>query len=111
MLPQLSEADLSLSIVTYGEIYEGIYFGTNRRLNEAGFEAFLRWVDELPLTTGIMQRFARIRGELRRSGQILDALDLLIAATALEHDLTVVSRNIRHFGRIPRLRILSANPE
>jgi tRNA(fMet)-specific endonuclease VapC len=52
-----------------------------------------------------MQRFARVRGELRRAGMIIGDFDLLIAATALHHKLTVVTRNVRHFQRIPELAL------
>ena len=41
----------------------------------------------------------------RRQGQLIPDLDLLIAATALHHDLTLLTRNIRHFNRIPELRL------
>lgn len=52
-----------------------------------------------------MERFAGIRGDLRRRGQLIPDLDLLIAATALHHDLTLLTRNVRHFDRIPELRL------
>jgi len=58
-----------------------------------------------------MQRFARFRGELRRRGQIIPDPDLRIAATAIEHGLTLVTRNRRNrrnrrdFDRIPGLAL------
>jgi predicted nucleic acid-binding protein len=51
-----------------------------------------------------MERFAFIRADLRRRGQLIPDLELLIAATALHHDLTLLTRNVRHFDRIPELR-------
>jgi predicted nucleic acid-binding protein len=57
-----------------------------------------------------MKRFARLRGELRRQGQLIPDPDLLIAATALQHDLTIVTRNVRHFQRIPGLKLYQATP-
>jgi predicted nucleic acid-binding protein len=36
---------------------------------------------------------------------LIPDMDLLIAATALEHDLTLVTRNLSHFSRIPELRL------
>jgi predicted nucleic acid-binding protein len=47
----------------------------------------------------------RIRGDLRRVGRRLEDTDLLIAATALEHDLMLVTRNVNHFARVPGLRL------
>jgi predicted nucleic acid-binding protein len=59
----------------------------------------------LPVTDQIVERFARQRAALRRQGQLIPDIDLLIAATALEENLTLVTRNIRHFERIPELRL------
>ncbi len=52
-----------------------------------------------------MRGFARIRGGLRRSGQLIGDPDLLIAATALHYDLTLVTRNVKDFQRTPGLRL------
>ena len=59
----------------------------------------------LPVTANIAGRFAHIRSLLRREGNLIPDLDLLIAATALEHDVILVTRNVRHFERIPELQI------
>ncbi len=52
-----------------------------------------------------MQHFARIRGELRRTGKIIGDFDILIAATAIQHNLTLVTRNIKDYQRIPDLKM------
>lgn len=109
-LTDLTLGYAAISIITFGEIYEGIYYGSNPEHVEHGFNAFLNEVVVLPLETEIMKRFARIRGGLRRSGQLISDTDLLIAVTALHHDLSLVTRNRRHFERIPDLRILSGPP-
>jgi predicted nucleic acid-binding protein len=59
----------------------------------------------VPLTDPVMETFARIRADLRRGGRLISDLDLLIAATAIHHDLTLITRNVRHFERIPALSI------
>ena len=53
----------------------------------------------------ILKRFARLRGQLRAQGQLIGDLDLLIAATALYYDLTLVTHNTRHFSRITDLKL------
>jgi tRNA(fMet)-specific endonuclease VapC len=105
LLKNLSQEGLAISLITYGEIYEGIYYGRDPEANEKLFQQFLRWVDVLPLNRQIMRRFARIRGQLRRSGQLISDSDILIAGTALYHDLTLVTHNTRHFNRIPTLKL------
>ena len=105
-LDRLAPEGLAISLITFGEIYEGIYYGRDPRGNEAGFRSLLRVIDVLALNRAILRRFARIRGQLRRQGQLIGDLDILIAATALEHDLTLLTRNRRHFDRIPELKLL-----
>ncbi|MEA2511263.1 MAG: hypothetical protein QOJ59_750, partial [Thermomicrobiales bacterium] len=48
---------------------------------------------------------ARIRSFLRSQGRLIPDIDLQIAATAVSLDLTLVTRNLRHFSRIPGLKI------
>jgi tRNA(fMet)-specific endonuclease VapC len=109
LLTRLGEDGLSISIITYGEIYEGIYYGYNPSIAEAGFRRFLRNVSVLALNRPIMRRFAQIRGDLRRRGQIIGDPDILIAATAVHHDLTIVTRNRTHFERIPDVNLHQAS--
>lgn len=105
LLSSLGSDELAISLITYGEIYDGIYYGRNPEANERIFQQFLRWVEVLPLNRSIMKQFAQIRGQLRRSGQLIGDPDLLIAATALYHDATLVTHNTRHFNRVPLLKL------
>lgn len=51
-----------------------------------------------------MQRFGRIRGDLRRRSLLIGDPDILIAATTMYHDLTLVTRNRKDYERIPALK-------
>ena len=102
---RLAPEGLAISIATYGELYEGVLYGRDRDAQDVGFRQFLLGVEVLPLTTAVMQRFAEVRGRLRRDGNLIGYMDLLIAATAITHDLTLVTRNTRHFERIPGLEL------
>jgi tRNA(fMet)-specific endonuclease VapC len=105
-LPQsLAQEGLAISILTYGEIYEGILFGSQRRRHESGFRNFLRVADVLSLNQGVMRRLAQLRGSLRQQGQLIGDIDLLIGATALQHDLILITRNRRHFQRLSGLLV------
>jgi predicted nucleic acid-binding protein len=102
----LARDGLAISLITFGEIYEGIYFsGHDPAAEERGFRQFLQGVAVLPLNRAIMRRFAHIRGNLRRTGQIIGDPDILIAATALHHNLTLATGNVNHFRRIPGLQL------
>jgi len=73
LLRTLAPAGIAISLITFGEIYEGIYYSsrTDPKVAERGFLRFLRAVPVLPLNRAIMKRFARIRGQLRAQGQIV----------------------------------------
>ena len=92
-------SDLYLSVVTVGEVERGIV--RQQRRDPAFAEALAVWLDRVLAWYG-----DRVLGvdlpTARRWGQLSGALghdgaDLLIAATALEHGLTVVTGNTRHF--------------
>ncbi len=105
LLRQLSAQGMAISVITLGEVYEGIYYGRDPAQNEAVFRRFLKGLAVRPITSRIARRFARISGQLRQQGQLLPQPDLLIAATAIEHGYILVTRNVRHFQRIPGLTI------
>ncbi len=105
VLSALSEQGLAISLITFGEIYEGIYYGQNRASHEAGFRQFLRSVEVIPLNRRVMRRFALIRGDLRRRGELTPDPDILIAATAVHYDLTLLTHNVKDFRRIPGLKL------
>ena len=110
LLNSLRPSGLAISLITYGEIYDGIYHGRTPQAAERAFRQFLRLVTVIPLNRLIMQRFARVRGALRQTGMTLDDSDIMIAATALHYNLILVTRNIRHFARIRQLQLYRQQP-
>lgn len=98
-LRSLNSIDVFLSVVTLGEVERGIIL--QRRTNPEFAADLERWLDTillsyeqriLPLTLSIARRWGQLSGELGHNNA-----DLMIAATALEHNLTVATRNTRHF--------------
>ena len=92
--------------MTLGELYEGAYGRPDPEEHIASVEQFLRLFTILPLSDTTMQHFGRLRALLRQQGNLIPDFDLLIAATALEHDSVLVTRNRRHFERIPEIQLL-----
>ena len=90
------------SIVMF-ELYFGAMKGTKRNYSfgELGRLPFrsLEFTDTDALKAG------QIRDDLRRRGEPIGPYDMLIAGQALARDLTVVTRNVREFGRVPELRV------
>ena len=96
---------IAISIITFREICKGISFGPDPARHMAGFRAFLHGARVLAVNRKVARQFGRLRRTLRRQGQLLPAPDLLIGATALAYGLILVTRNLRHFQRIPGLQM------
>jgi tRNA(fMet)-specific endonuclease VapC len=110
MVLELAPSGLAISIITYGELYEGAAFAHDPAPALAGLRSFLKGKAILPLTQAVMERFAHIRGSLPRSiRQQIGDLDILIAATCLEHNLTLLTRNLKDFQQIPNLKLFQPN--
>ena len=107
-LEVLKHEGLGLSIISLAELYEGIYYSRDPEGNERGLNDFLQGVTLLGLDEETAKQFGRERGRLRAAGLIIGDFDLLIAATALQYDLTLLTNNRRHFERVEGLRLESA---
>lgn len=88
---------VAISAATVEEVYFGLSWKPNPRI-QTWFEGFLEiHCEVLPVTAVIAKRSGEIRGQLQARGQTRSSTDMLIAATAQEHQLTVVTRNVRDF--------------
>jgi predicted nucleic acid-binding protein len=100
----VDEALLYLSVLTLGEIRKGLAAlpqGKRRTHLEGWLEIQLqaRFAGKiLPIDAAIADRWGLLAGEARRRGKALPIIDGLLAATALHHNLTVVSRNAGDFA-------------
>jgi len=96
------EGDFVVDAVVLGELSVGILgypAGRKRAQLERWFESVVRVLDCVPWDSAVSLRWAALVVRLRRQGQSLPLLDSMIAATALEHGFTVVTRNVRDFQK------------
>jgi predicted nucleic acid-binding protein len=94
------------SAVTVGELFKGAFRSAAKERHLINIEErVLPAVTILPFDLSTARVFGMIRAELEKAGNILPDADLQIAATAIYHDLELVTGNIRHFHRIPNLRL------
>ncbi len=105
ILDQLIADGVAVSIISFGELYEGAYGFPDPDAEIGSIRDALSRFAILNLTELTMETFARLRALLRRQGMLIPDLDLLIASTALSYDLTLLSRNRRHFQHIPDLKL------
>jgi toxin FitB len=106
-LEAADESLLYLSVLTLGEIRKGVgaLSQSKRRTRlEAWLELELqaRFAGRiLPVDAAIADRWGFLAAAAKRKGSSLSAIDGLLAATALHHNLTLVSRNVTDFANIP----------
>lgn len=94
------EGNFVVDSIILGEIYVGILAlprGRKRTQLDHWFEAVVQVVDCLPWDAAVSRRWAQLVVDLKKKGLAMPLLDSMIAATALEHDLTVATRNTRDF--------------
>jgi tRNA(fMet)-specific endonuclease VapC len=107
-LGHIGATEVSVSWLTIGEIYEGAYVSANPPALLGVYRAFLSAFPTVGLNDGVMELYAETRAYLRRRGRLIPDMDLLVGATALFFDLTLLTYNRRHFERIPGLRVHSS---
>lgn len=110
MLNRLSNEHLAISVISLGEIFDGALGAASPERHLADARLFLAPYPVITLTETVMLRFAEFRTVLRTSGRLIPDFDLLIAATASVHELTLITRNRRHFDRIPGISVLDDLP-
>lgn len=77
------------------------------RMNErATWNELVSPFEVLPCTPEVSWRYGRLYRYLSENGLLIDANDLWIAATALAFGMPVVTRNEKHFGRVPELDVI-----
>ena len=107
-LVELQPRGLGLSIVSLAELYEGVERSQSPVAEEAAVQDLLALVQVVDLDDETARIFGRVGARLRAAGSPIGDLDLLIGATALRHDLTLLTNNRRDFERIEGLTIESA---
>ena len=99
--------EVALPAVAAYEVWVGVLGSRNTKRRQAEYEQFLSMVEILPFDATAGKRAAELRVALERNGESIGPLDTLIAATALAHGATLVTRNLREFGRVPGLTVVN----
>ena len=95
----------ALSLMSVGELAYGAAKARNPEAERGRVERLVGILDEGSLTKAVMMRFGILKAELEAAGTPLADADLLIAATALEHGMTLMTGNTKHFARIHGLQL------
>lgn len=98
---------IAVSIFSLAELYEGIYSSRDPIKDQRLLENLLTQFSVLGIDREICKVFGRERTNLRKKKQLIGDMDLLIASTALHHNLTILTNNLKHFERVEGLKIFS----
>lgn len=97
-LEQQRQVEFSISVITSLEFLEGF-----DQTNDG--QRFLAPFSSLPVNPEIARIGSRIRRDLRKRGEMIGDFDILIAATAIEATVSIVTDNVNHFNRIEGLTV------
>ena len=98
-------AQLSISTITLAELYHGVEKSTSPDKNMVAIDDFTSRVAIFDYGQDSAGHYGNIRADLERKGMIIGINDLHIAGHARSHGLTLVTNNIREFGRVEGLRV------
>lgn len=97
----------SIAVLEYRKGVEKAVSEVRRRKREAFFEQVFGDLEVLVVDVPIAETAAHIWGDLERTGSRIPPFDLLIAATAVEHNLKLVTADPRHFERVDGLEVIT----
>jgi tRNA(fMet)-specific endonuclease VapC len=104
-LKAVSPTDIALCSVVKAELLFGAFKSTKVQDNLAGLTTFFAPLASVPFDDQAAEIYGRVRAHLHRQGTPIGPNDLLIAAIAVAHDLTLVTRNGAEFARVADLCI------
>ncbi|MGI8477888.1 MAG: type II toxin-antitoxin system VapC family toxin [Thermomicrobiales bacterium] len=107
LFQRLLTGGIAISIITYLEVMEGIRRGRDPKPQALGFRRMLKRSAVNGISRSVAEQAADIRIALRGAQRSIDirGYDILIAATAIEHGLIMVTRNTRDYRDKPGLRL------
>jgi predicted nucleic acid-binding protein len=107
--PWADHGEAAISVVTASELLVGVHRADSeaRRDRRSAFvESVLAQIPIRNFTLEVARVHAELFATLSRSGQMIGAHDLMIAATARHDDCVVLTMNVTEFERVPGLRVI-----
>lgn len=97
----------SSSHICLSELFEGVYRGENKQEREKELINLFEGLDEVyGLDEDIAKKFGKIRAGLKTGGNVIEDIDIFIAAICLSKNLILITLNEKHFERVNGLKIL-----
>ena len=96
---------LKISVITFMELYYGAFKSQQPAGNLAKIKMLEQATETVPVGMETAELFGTLKAQLENKGERLDDFDLILAACALAHNLTMVTNNTGHFKRIADLKL------
>jgi tRNA(fMet)-specific endonuclease VapC len=97
--------DITTTIINYTELLFGAYNSTKQAENLSHIKSFLDDMEIIDFDKRSAEVFARLKAELKQTGNIIADMDLMIASICVANHFTLVTNNTKHFQRIPEFTI------
>jgi tRNA(fMet)-specific endonuclease VapC len=99
----------AISVISLSELLHGVYRASPRHQGArlAAIERIVGLFEAISITPAIARVHASLWADLARRGETVGLHDLWIGASAISHDWPVATRDLKDFGRIPGLEVIS----
>lgn len=93
--------------INTAELYFGAFLSENTETNLKVVEKLIKTLNVIPFELTHSKFYGEIRANLQKKGELINELDIFIAAIAVEKDIPIITRNAKHFKRILKLQVES----
>lgn len=97
--------DITTTIINHAELLFGAFHSAKKQQNIEKIQALFAKIHILPFCHESSYIFAEHKALLKKQGNMLDDMDLIIASIALRNQSILVTNNMKHFNRIKNLQI------
>ena len=96
---------LCISVVTYAELIYGVEHSSSKKINKSIVDQFVKHLSIIDWDKKAAVHYGNIRVLLQVKGNVIGAMDMMIAAHARSQRMILVTNNERHFKRVPKLKV------
>lgn len=96
---------LCISVVTYAELIYGVEHSSSKKINRSIVDDFVNHLNIMEWDKSAAEHYGKIRAFLQANGDIIGAMDMMIAAHAVSQKMTLVTNNEKHFKKVPKLNV------
>ena len=96
---------ICISVVTYAELIYGVEYSSSKKRNRSIVDEFVKHLSIIDWDKKAAEHYGNIREFLQVKGNVIGAMDMMIAAHARSQKIILVTNNEKHFKRVPKLKV------